>query len=834
MKYFIFLLFSIRCFAADYAVPAANQGSWLPGAGVGVIGGIEQYQAGGASARTNIIDVTASPYFAAGNATQTTGTVSSGGTSVTVASATGFAVGNYIGGGVSAIETVTITAGASSSSSVYFETGSIEGNLRVTAAAVGGDSASAIATKFRAAINSALSEKMTATGTGADIIITQLRTGAASSSYITDTDSTGVTSSRVTTRAGSIAIDARISAVSGLTLTIDTAASTAMTDGIIHHNDAPSINAAIAAAAANDVIYLPAGTYRCENSISVYQNVNNITIRGDGPELTILDCRASNGISIGQGAFYTGTSHAVSGTKTKGTSTLTVDSTTGLGDGYLVKLMIENETDNTRIQAGAAPTVAWDGTPEVRRPVVKITSITDSTHIVIDPPLLMDFTNYAMRVQTKTGFPSWRVEKVGVEDLTVDGGKGYVVNGVKLYNTSECWVDNVRSIRAANYPVYGDETYRSQLQAGEYGQRSGAGTSNGAGVLWNNCTSGLIVNNILRDVNPLNEENFSSMNNVWAYNVAVELVAVTMDVNHGAHNFLNLYEGNIAPAYHSDGYYGTASHLTFYRNLFHGTNGDLVTPIGYTASQNRGTRNFVNAGNVFGTDGVQSAANSFAGNPNMGNGSGTGNAEPTSGDFWTDWKLTGTVTNKISDTEAVITMDSSAGGLFVGIGAGIYAPNGPFIYWNSDANVRQRTSVTAISGLDVTFGTGGYAVGDVFPANGAVVKIWANQPAFQEYDLDVAASNTMVHNYHADGAGTGSVQNSTADTLPASLAYTGKPSWFGALTWPPINSDSPTFSLEIIPAGYRYVNDAAPAPESGPAVTVSGNATVGGTLSIGN
>ncbi|HEY9816736.1 MAG TPA: hypothetical protein V6D20_13195, partial [Candidatus Obscuribacterales bacterium] len=42
--------------------------------------------------------------------------------------------------------------------------------------------------------------------------------------------------------------------------------------------------------------------------------------------------------------------------------------------------------------------------------------------------------------------------------------------------------------------------------------------------------------------------------------------------------------------------------------------------------------------------------------------------------------------------------------------------------------------------------------------------------------------------------------------LPSSFVYSAKPDWFGNLTWPPINPDSPSFDETIIPAGYRYTN----------------------------
>ena len=60
----LFLCLAASVIAAPYTLPAVNQGAWTPGTDVGVTGGFDQYRAGGASARTNIIDVTLTPYFA--------------------------------------------------------------------------------------------------------------------------------------------------------------------------------------------------------------------------------------------------------------------------------------------------------------------------------------------------------------------------------------------------------------------------------------------------------------------------------------------------------------------------------------------------------------------------------------------------------------------------------------------------------------------------------------------------------------------------------------------------------------------------------------------------
>jgi hypothetical protein len=63
--------------------------------------------------------------------------------------------------------------------------------------------------------------------------------------------------------------------------------------------------------------------------------------------------------------------------------------------------------------------------------------------------------------------------------------------------------------------------------------------------------------------------------NVIAYNYCTNETGVTfapgaVGGNHGAHNMFNLWEGNYAQNYESDGYYGSDSYCTLARNYFSG------------------------------------------------------------------------------------------------------------------------------------------------------------------------------------------------------------------------------------------------------------------------
>jgi hypothetical protein len=78
---------------------------------------------------------------------------------------------------------------------------------------------------------------------------------------------------------------------------------------------------------------------------------------------------------------------------------------------------------------------------------------------------------------------------------------------------------------------------------------------------------------------------------------------------------------------------------------------------------------------------------------------------------------------------------------------------------------------------------------------------------------DLVTSNTLVKAYNWDAYHNGIVADGyTAGDIPASYYLSSRPSWFGNLTWPPIDPANTTYSMSRtnIPACYRFVYGAEP------------------------
>ena len=625
---------------------------------------------------------------------------------------------------------------------------------------------------------------------------------------------------------------------------------------------ASAINTAIADSSANDVIYLPAGTYLTNSTINFSRFYGDRTIRGDGPGVTIIDNRGgSQAIRVGEagGPWSAGDFSRVEPITAgfaKGVTTITLANTTNYDPGNLMKIRALSSIDNADLIAGATIVADVFGAAKYAHiPTFVIVSKTAST-VTFKPPLPMDYTGLSPDAFLQQSLYSYHTENVGVEDLSITQANASILYGINLSRSTGCWVYNCDVSETNNYPIYADSAVNAEIRKNTVGPGRSGG-SNGAGILWNSSSASLITDNIIKGVGPLIQENASSIYNAWCFNLMWELISNGALLNHGPHNAMNIYEGNIMPNWKSDGYFGSCSHNTIYRNWITCTTAPDETTLGvenFGGAANRWTRNFVETGNVYGVDGTANGLQSY-GNPYIGNGNAYGFAGPTGssdqageidyaqpgygvpgtggsvntyviqesdifvGDFWEEWKRTGVVTSRISDTSAIVTMDSSADGYFVGQGDG---NNGPGFTWNSWDNYRVKMEISAISGLDITFVASGYDEGSVMPAVSTPVVVWAGSEGFNERDLDVQASFTVENNYIASSSGTGAVANPTADTLPDSFIYSAQPSWWTddgfAGTWPPVDPDSPTFNLGIIPAGARYLagENVAVAPSFSP------------------
>lgn len=507
----------------------------------------------------------------------------------------------------------------------------------------------------------------------------------------------------------------------------------------------PAIQKAVTDAQEDDVVYLPVGTYRVDSPIALGKK-SRITIRGAGPDKTvILPWHQSNGITIcpadGGDWWYPNRLRLdITGHPNRGDTVLSVGDTKPLdaypngGIGQICQLSLKNDLTLPVVSPGH-----WE---YMRRQLSRIVAKTDAT-VTISPGLLYDLPAQLAPVLRPGGRYS---EGVGIEDLTVDGTNSTAPRGLILINASYgCWVQNVTMRKAERYIFVVDGALQCEVKHCYIGQRKSAAGPNGGGLLMGVSSFCLIEDNVLADTFPDMEIDNSS-GNVFAYNFCDDksvqggLLGCSINSNHGGHGSHNLYEGNMAPRFQCDGYHGSASHDTVFRNWFHGTS-SMTEQFWICVNLNRFTRCYNIVGNVLGRQGftwlyeVEDVGFSYdkhfiysLGFPNMGNGWSNGKtAQPSKGQYWADW-------------ERMLASEPGKGP----------GPSG-----------------------------------------------------FQEWDLDVKGTTLLKGNHNSRDNGVPESESLGGAALPKSLYLKEKPAWFGDRPWPPFGPDT-DFEQNKIPAQVRF------------------------------
>ena len=241
----------------------------------------------------------------------------------------------------------------------------------------------------------------------------------------------------------------------------------------------------------------------------------------------------------------------------------------------------------------------------------------------------------------------------------------------------------------------------------------------------------------------------------------------------------------------------------------------------------RWSYNFTDIGNVLGITGSRNGLVVNTGQPNMGNSNNSGlTVSARSGTYWKHLTASGGVAaslaSKSDNQNGILTLTTLvASDLESPHIEGSATSGNMWLFWgNGDASHRlSNITITSRSGSSV-----GVQVSGTLPDVGTAMTFYTGNAGYQEIDDDVPGTQIHKGNYVVTG-GSGSMSSLGGDTLLDSLYLVGKPSWFGYLTYPPVNPASPSYNMTngiaAIPAGYRYAN-LAEVPLSGAATYAPG------------
>lgn len=513
---------------------------------------------------------------------------------------------------------------------------------------------------------------------------------------------------------------------------------------------------------AGGVVYVPEGVYDLTGTI-VNASHHGVVVRGDGPGKTIFNATTGSAFSFGSADWPPPeVSIPIVAGATKNSSTITVDTTSETGEhgafqvGGLIK-----------IGAGQNPpfvhNIGVSGYDEAMSMTFRVTSLTDDT-VTFEPPLPFDFSPYEPMAAIYAIAP---LTGVGLEDFTIDL-QGVASPGIEYAQMWGSWISNVEITSSAGkvltlYAVLASEIRHCHLHDSVVAGPNTEGLDFYRDSAWN-----LVEDNIVYDAGGIviGDWQGGNVGNVIAYNFAYaadsgnpDVAGYDIDVNHGSNNAFNLLEGNIAGGVISDGYFGSTSHDTLFRNW--------LTATHPTAANNLAAVKLKHFSDYFNVIGNVLGSSAF---PTSGNVDGNGHAF---GGFYDAPETSGYDNGWSTGVQVIYEMG------FPNMG-----------------NTGYTGTIPASDPID--YGSQGDSLTDA-----------------QALDLNVAATILRHGNYDYFNQAVVWDPAIPQQSLPDSLFRTGKPAFFGSLAWPPFHPSAPPGGVDdstiaLIPAGYRWVHGVEP------------------------
>jgi PKD repeat protein len=348
------------------------------------------------------------------------------------------------------------------------------------------------------------------------------------------------------------------------------------------HDDTSAIQSALNACPANQVVYIPSGTYRVSSVLKIPQS---ITVRGDGPGKTIIDAYSgaySGAITFGNDNWPNfNNAVSFSGGLNAGSTSLTLGSTAGVSVGSYLLLTEQNDTSFVTA-AGFYGACNWcDGgqTANGSRAlgqIVEVTSVNGTT-VGISPGLYWTYSSSL--APTAVPFNA-NIKYAGVESLTVRCNHTGYHSNFRMSDAAYCWLKNVEGDYTDGDHVDVYWSYRCEIRDSFFHDAftHAPGSSDADVMLADKTSACLVENNIIWRLHAGIMLNWGAAGNVIGYNFLTNMFdsnstnALYVDLSaHGTHPMFNLWEGNAGVTINPDSGWGSSSHGTIFRNLLAGS-----------------------------------------------------------------------------------------------------------------------------------------------------------------------------------------------------------------------------------------------------------------------
>jgi hypothetical protein len=302
-----------------------------------------------------------------------------------------------------------------------------------------------------------------------------------------------------------------------------------------------------------------------------------VVLRGDGPQSTrILNEDSSNDpvIRVNRWPMY-GSLISVNSGYEKGSNVIVVADASSLAVGdYLIVSQLNDPSFVTIV--GNNGSCSWCGDGSGERTMAQIVRVTGKSgqELTLNRPLYYTFSAaYSPAVKKINMMQYGGIEDLYLEQIGAVPGEDESSN-IHIGACAHCWVSNVESHMTSNIHVdlmgcYGCEIRDSYLDDA-YNHYGG----DGYGVfLFGRNSDNLVENNIIVNTRHAMSLESGGSGNVFGYNFADEGLDsnspmwITHDaMTHGAHPYMNLWEGNVHDKIGLDNIWGSSSHNTLFRN----------------------------------------------------------------------------------------------------------------------------------------------------------------------------------------------------------------------------------------------------------------------------
>lgn len=376
-------------------------------------------------------------------------------------------------------------------------------------------------------------------------------------------------------------------------------------------DDTAALQAALNACPEGQVVYVPEGSYVIADSLVIRKG---ISVKGDGPTRTRIVQHANTSVLRIEGSAVSDEAIVnVTAGFAKGLDTVTVSNAGSYRVGDMVMMDQRNDPELVT-QVGEGGVCDWcgrDGGARAMAEVLLVRSISGNM-ITFNRPL---HYHYGREFAPQLSIMSRSyVRNAGVEDLHIEAATGNTEGGgIILKYCAYSWVKNVESYNIPgkhfemSWGSYGNEVRDSYIHhTPRYDGDHGYG-----GNIHAYASDNLVENNIFYYLHlGVVIGSAGGAGNVIAYNYMERTQHhqpnwfIGHIGTHGAHAYMNLFEGNVVSKTGSDSYWGSGSHNVFFRNRITRENPGQPVNNDINAVQINSLNYYVTyVGNILGTPG---------------------------------------------------------------------------------------------------------------------------------------------------------------------------------------------------------------------------------------